>query len=127
MTENPKITIYYKGQLVYGTEPSSLSAPVYMATSAPEKVSFTPGMPESASTIVYPNPSIGNFTLTLGDDRSGPFKATIYNSAGKPLDVYSGNKVGDFSKQYQLQLSKGMYYMIITWKDHKDYKTILIN
>jgi hypothetical protein len=127
MTENPKITIYYKGQLVYGIEPDGLSASTYMATGAPEKVSFTPGNAESASTIVYPNPSFGSFTLTLGDDRSGPFKAIIYNSAGKPLDTYSGNKTGSFSKQYQLQLEKGMYYMIITWKDHKDYKTILIN
>ena len=127
MTENPKITIYYKGQLVYGTEPDGLSATTFMSTGAPEKVSFTPGNAESASTIVYPNPSFGSFTLTLGDDRSGPFKAIIYNSAGKPLDTYSGNKAGCFSKQYQLQLEKGMYYMIITWKDHKDYKTVLIN
>lgn len=127
MAENPKITLYHKGQLIYGTEPNALSAPVYMSTEAPEKVSFTPANAESASTIVYPNPSYGSFTLTLGDDRSGPFTATIYNSAGKPLDTYSGNKTGSFSKQYQLQLSKGMYYMIINWKNHKDYKTILIN
>ena len=132
LAANPKITLYHKGVLVYGTEPAIAGPSVMMANNAAalkEASASTPsfGIPESQGIIVYPNPSSGNFTLQMNDVQDGIFTVLIHNETGKVLNSYSGNKSGDFRKIYQLDLPKGMYYMVITFKDHKEYRTILID
>ncbi|GHN02040.1 hypothetical protein WSM22_35290 [Cytophagales bacterium WSM2-2] len=116
--ENSKITLYYKGQLIYGTEPAGSTS----TTSVSELQS------ESIGTSIYPNPSSGRFTLLIEDaERTGPFKVTIYDALGKVIDIATGEKSGILSKEYDLQLAKGMYYMTINWKDHTDHKAIAIH
>jgi|GEM_PF-477300 len=117
MAENSKITIYYKGQLVYGTEPAG--GTTTMSTKVEEETI-------SSAPVVYPNPSSGSFTLQMDDQRSGSFKASIYNSVGQVVDTYVGEKTGSFRKDYQLRLTPGMYIMQITSKDHTDHIKIVI-
>ncbi|MCD9019870.1 cellulose binding domain-containing protein [Parachryseolinea silvisoli] len=130
MAENSGITIYYQGQLVYGTEPATEnSAARTNTTDSPfEKNLKTQEGAEPSTTLVYPNPTSGNFTLQMNDERIGSFHVTIYNSAGKAVDIYSGEKTdGSFRKDYELKLAKGIYYMQIRWRDQSDYKKIIIN
>ncbi len=65
MAENPKITIY-KGQLVYGTEPSSTNSSSMMTMSSDEGQSEKT---QSSGPVVYPNPSAGSFTLEMNGNR----------------------------------------------------------
>lgn len=130
MAQNSSITIYYRGQLVFGTEPSTGSTAARMATADHafgEDLKTREGT-ETSSMLVYPNPTSGNFTLQLNDERTGPFTVTIYNSDGKAVDVYAGEKTaGSFRKDYELKLAKGFYYMQIRFKDHSEYRKIIIN
>ena len=122
MAENTRITIYYKGQLVYGTEPSSNSSAMRMSATE-DKVGT-----QSLGSVVYPNPSAGSFTLEMdGDKGAGPLKISIYNSVGQIMDTYSGENTVGFRKDYDLKLSPGIYIMVITGKDHSDQIKISIN
>ncbi len=124
MAENPKITIY-KGQLVYGTEPSSTNSSSMMTMSSDEGQSEKT---QSSGPVVYPNPSAGSFTLEMNGNRgASTLKVTIYNSVGQIVDTYSGEKIGSFRKDYDLKLSPGIYIMVITRKDHTDQIKISIN
>lgn len=127
MSENNKITLYYKRQLVYGTEPSGAGATLFASNDIPLIRSLLNTPTEEPGLIVYPNPSSGSFTLDLGSDRDGAFKVTIYNAIGTPVDTFSGKKSGRFEKEYQLPLTKGTYYMVVAWGNHTDYRTLLIN
>jgi len=122
MAENPRITIYYKGQLVYGTEPSSNSLSTMRMSAAEEKVET-----QSSGPVVYPNPSTGRFTLEMNDQESSPLKVAIYNSVGQIVDTYSGEKTGSFRKDYELKLTPGIFIMVISGKDHTDQIKISIN
>lgn len=129
MAENSKITIYYQGQLVYGTEPATESSSARTKAGTSFEDNFTSQeATESSTMLVYPNPTSGNFTLEMNDQATGAFKVTIYNSAGKEVDFYSGEKIDrSFRKDYELKLAKGIYYMQIRWKDQSGYKKIIIN
>lgn len=131
MAANPKVTLYHKGILVYGTEPAVAGPVTMMANNAAtiREASSTSsfGIPESQGLVLFPNPSAGKFALKMNDMRDGAFTVLIHTQAGKVIHSYSGVKNGDFRKDYELDLPKGMYYMVITWKDHKDYRTILID
>jgi hypothetical protein len=127
MSENSRITIYYRGQLVYGTEPAGGSSSARIASDASSETS---GMfrTESERLVVYPNPSSGNFTIQMNEERLGEFKATIHDSAGKIVDAFSGENTGSFRKEYNLEIAKGLYFVRISWKYHgEEYKKLIIH
>ena len=118
LAENQRITVYHKGQLVYGTEPIGRSSSSARAS--------TPEVSEiQTEPVVYPNPSNGNFALVMNGDR-GPVKIAIYNVVGQVVDTYTAEKTGSFRKDYDLKLSPGIYLMMITSKDHTDQLHISI-
>jgi hypothetical protein len=122
MAENQKITIYYKGQLVYGTEPSAGSSMRIASTNSEQNNILTGGA------VVYPNPSSGNFTLAMnGDQCTGEFKVSIYNLMGQIVDTYQSESNGVFHKDFDLKVTPGIYIIVVTWKDHTDQLRISIN
>lgn len=121
---NQKVTVYYKGVLIYGTEPASGSSARLSAELTDAEIESEG---KSSSVKVYPNPSSGMFTLQLGDQIEGAFNATIYDAMGKLIDTYTGEGRNGFTKTYDLQLAKGMYIIVITYQGHSDRKKIIIN
>jgi hypothetical protein len=115
MAENIRITIYYQGQLVYGTEPAS-SGSARMSMTADAEETRT----ESVQ-MVYPNPSSGKFTLEVnGNQGVDRINVTIYDMVGKAIDTYSGKVKGNFRKDYDLQLRSGIYIIKVSRNDRAD-------
>ena len=71
LVENNRITIYYRGNRVYGDEPMATSGARLLAESI-----------EESKMIVYPNPTTSGITLRLGE-RAGPVEVTLYGVDGQ--------------------------------------------
>jgi len=86
MDSNAHITVYYKGQLVYGTEPAgSGQSGNLLNTQSRSTESFAPEA--SSSNIVYPNPvKEQSFKVRLTPDlRDQNIKVTIRDVVGKVM------------------------------------------
>lgn len=115
MTENARITIYYQGQLVYGTEPA-LSGSARVSGSGQEGIET-----ESSDQMIYPNPSSGKFTLVVnGNQGVKTIHVSIYDMVGKEVDTYSGDVTGNFRRDYDLKLKPGIYTIRINRNDRND-------
>jgi gliding motility-associated-like protein len=125
MSENAKITIYYKGQLVYGTEPTPLLAPLFMTTSREGlrggKKAATLGTINNAqefkeaieaTNALTPNGDGKNDTWLVKNLESGN-SVKIYNRNGR--EVYSTkNYANDWDGTSQGSLlPEGTYYYIL--------------
>lgn len=75
MAPNAKITLYHKGQLIYGTEPTMAGARVGVGTNA-EKI--------ADSWMIYPNPAKEQIVLE-GGDRYKTIDVTILGMNGQAL------------------------------------------
>jgi len=85
LAENMNITVYYKGQLIYGTEPGDTGAG-FLAAARTEPLS----MPEndfSAKTIAYPNPAVDKLYISLSKEAEAGALLNLYNMEGRLLST----------------------------------------
>ncbi|HWK05041.1 MAG TPA: cellulose binding domain-containing protein [Puia sp.] len=82
---NPHITIYYKGALVYGTEPTSITG-TGQATTLRQQTTGNLITPAAAA-ILYPNPVTGNsfYIKTSPDLKNTIVQIKMYNANGKMI------------------------------------------
>ena len=81
---NPHITVYYKGQLVSGYEPSGNMGTRYAAGLVNAALAMSPG---NVRTTIYPNPVTGQtFFISPGSGSMGKdLKITVYDLTGKAV------------------------------------------
>ncbi|TDX02098.1 cellulose binding domain-containing protein [Dinghuibacter silviterrae] len=96
---NNHITVYYKGQLVYGVEPDSSGAASYSAA-------YTPALQQ---TVVYPNPVTGRvfFVQTGGSDT----KLNLYDEKGRLILTEKVEANETIRVDLPGPLAAGMYFL----------------
>ncbi|WP_198315763.1 cellulose binding domain-containing protein [Chitinophaga tropicalis] len=111
LAENSRVTVYYKGNLLYGVEPSiglnaaRQAAPVTMAK-------------ESSMPRVYPNPAQNMFYIRLGmkpGTSRYTFTVRLMDSQGRPVfnRKISDYKGGVIELQIPVQMPAGIYWVVI--------------
>jgi len=86
LTENPQVTIYQQGQLVYGQEPTGTTSPTGTASAraiAPSKASSSSLQALGSVFEAYPSPFTTEATLHFRAATSGPARLTVYNTLGQ--------------------------------------------
>jgi len=77
--------------------------------------------------LVYPNPSNGNFKISLNSRDDGKLNISIFNALGVLLSCVNDIKSGVYQKELQLVgLASGTYYVRVTVNKTSITKTILI-
>lgn len=114
MQENNHIGVYYKGQLIYGTEPASS-----FGGNTTSMAVFTPGVPLASgiapqTVILYPNPVTSQqFSIRLTSDLLNKnIDLKIRDSYGKVIQTNSfhGND-GSLSVQFTGNYMPGVYFV----------------
>lgn len=110
MAQNERITVYYKGQLIAGTEPSEtlLTSGAITAGNKAEEQSTVAG--SRSAVLVYPNPVQDNLHIRL--DRLGKnAMVKVYSSSGIIVATATMNSL---TRTISLkQLPAGMYQVVI--------------
>lgn len=86
LTENPRVTIYQQGQLVYGQEPAGATSPAGTASAraiAPSKATSSSLQALGSVFEAYPSPFTTEATLHFRAATSGPARLTVYNTLGQ--------------------------------------------
>jgi len=109
MAENNHVTVYYKGQLIYGTEPantdSTARAAIATAGIVPETI--------ANKIMIYPNPVVGNrFFIKLNSalfEKAVPVK--VYNMYGNLVlqKMVSQSQAGVLEIRLDKVLATGVY------------------
>ncbi|MBC7721092.1 MAG: T9SS type A sorting domain-containing protein [Pedobacter sp.] len=71
--------------------------------------------------VIYPNPSTGNFNLTVSDDLVGA-KVIVFNILGQIIKDFTLNTITT-----NQNLDKGMYLLEIEKEGNKTTKKLLVN
>jgi|GEM_PF-260389 len=129
LAENNHITVYYKGQLIYGIEPMSV---INLISSISEtQMSGLRASPyaingqEGIST--YPNPSKGNFKLDVNTKENGTITVSVYNSGGVLIQTVKDVKNGEYQREFNLAgLSAGTYYVKVTINGFNQAKAVIV-
>ncbi|MBW4891612.1 hypothetical protein KXQ82_17940 [Mucilaginibacter sp. HMF5004] len=120
MQENSHITVYYQGQLIYGTEPapvsfSSFAANTALYTSAGQD-NYSPAIVLPENVVLYPNPLTGKqFSLKLTADLLNKnIDLKIIDSFGRILQTnsYRSND-GVLNVLLNGQYAPGVYFVTI--------------
>jgi hypothetical protein len=80
--ENPRITIYQQGQLVYGQEPAGALGAKASALRLAEPEA-TNSLTQEAVFEAFPNPFADRTALHFRTEGSGPARLTLYNALGQ--------------------------------------------
>lgn len=112
LAENARVTVYYQGNLVWGTEPvsSGSSAPIVSRLSSAEQ--------ETVSQKVYPNPARQMFYVLPGiakEQLNGTLVIRLVNSSGhlvfvRTISGYAGGAIQINSPE---PLVQGIYFVVI--------------
>ncbi|PCJ22574.1 MAG: hypothetical protein COA97_13315 [Flavobacteriales bacterium] len=89
----------------------------------------TVGMSEQAleaNTQVYPNPSSGQFTVSLTNVKAGNYELSIIDMLGKLVHSETLTVNGSISKNYNLALKSGLYFVNISNGELTTIKKIAI-
>ena len=123
-SENPKITLYYKGNLVYGTEPSSTNT---LQTFSVDKVSKTnPSEQNNLTDQVYPNPAKDKLYFRYDDKNAKIIDLLVSDLQGRKLNIpFSSN--GNLIEMNTAQLTTGVYIMQLHLEGKTYQKKFLIN
>ncbi|WP_448700581.1 LamG-like jellyroll fold domain-containing protein [Mucilaginibacter sp. AW1-3] len=96
---NAHITLYYKGQLIYGTEPADITQMNLMSfNDRPKNTEEVVSSPEIQALIIFPNPSTsGNFSIRLTKDLiNKPLTVRVYSPDGRlAMTKQFGGDAGD--------------------------------
>jgi hypothetical protein len=107
LAENQQITVYYKGQLVYGIEPTEALLTGGAGTTSPAEQQQEAA---AASIRLYPNPVVNNLVIQLGQVKTGAH-VKVFNIAGALVAVASLNRS---TQVLPLQhLAAGVYQVVI--------------
>jgi hypothetical protein len=119
LAENQQITVYYKGQLVYGIEPVEALLTGGASTTSP----VDHQQDVVASTIrLYPNPVVNNLVIQLGEVNAGAH-VKVFNTAGALVAVASLNRS---TQVLPLQhLAAGVYQVVINNRKQVTSKKII--
>lgn len=110
LAENQKITVYYKGQLVFGIEPAEALLTGGAGTAAPADQKQEAALAAQSTIRLYPNPVVNNLVIRLAQVNTGA-QVKVYNSAGALVAVASLNRS---TQVLSLQhLAAGIYQVII--------------
>ncbi len=71
------------------------------------------------STLIYPNPSNGQFTISTNLIKNSTVKITIYDILGQIIEAETyKNQIGSFSKNYNVNfVSDGIYLVVLSIND----------
>jgi hypothetical protein len=73
---------------------------------------------ENTSIDLYPNPNTGSFVLEINSSQFADFQYSILDVAGRELvNGIFVNTSQEFQKQFNLDVSSGLYFMKITKGD----------
>jgi hypothetical protein len=106
IAENTRITVYYKGQLVYGTEPAVAGANARQGFTLAQESS------ESQKVKVYPNPSGGVFIIE-GRFAESPYEIELTNLLGQPVLVNPSGSSRDAVSVDIRHQARGIYLLRI--------------
>jgi hypothetical protein len=121
--ENAHVTVYYKGQLIYGTEPAADSTGARVATTV------NPVTAETAVSkiAIYPNPVSGNrFYIKLNNERMDKtVHVKLYNIYGTVVmnKIMSTGSAGVLEIRLDKALAAGMY--IVQLNDRQAGKLVI--
>lgn len=105
--ENNHLTVYYKGQLIYGTEPSGS---VNLMGAANNMVESEQTEGDVSAIILYPNPAVNTLSISIGNIAKEAV-AQIFTANGVLIYTQSlVNKVSTLSVQ---RWTPGVYYVKI--------------
>ena len=111
-TENNHVCVYYKGQLIYGTEPTGSNNQLAY-TNIPETLFNTN---EASSTVIYPNPVVNNkFNVkTIASLLKKQVQLKLIDLSGHVVYVNSiQNDSGNIEVQLQQQIPAGVYTLLL--------------
>lgn len=129
LAENAQITVYYKGQLIYGIEPLEGNELIAGLGDNGQMFSLLTSLNENVQEGIntYPNPSQGNFTVNVNSPENGKITIAVYSVSGLLVQTLSGNKDGAYQKQLNLAgLPAGTYYLRVNVKGFSQTKAILV-
>lgn len=109
LAPNENITVYYKGQLVYGTEPSGFPA---NSLSVSERLQS--GKPDASAgfSSVYPNPVNDNLFINIVKDTAGTSNIKLYNLQG--ILVKTDDFAGTNAALNMIAVPAGWYVLHLT-------------
>lgn len=123
MSENTKVTIYYKGQLVYGTEPSA-ALNTLSSIAGTDLLALSPG---EEKLVIYPNPSTGEFNVRLTGDQNGTVNIQVYSVSGALVKSLTDFKNGIFDKKVKLpELPAGSYLVTVSVGDYRATQSLIV-
>ncbi|MEI3802636.1 MULTISPECIES: cellulose binding domain-containing protein [unclassified Chitinophaga] len=103
--ENERVTVYYKDQLIYGTEP-------FPAASLKNMVAYAPAE-ELNTTLLYPNPLTGREFYVRVDKQllQRDLRIVVYDMNGKSVhdQLFQKNTSGVVTVQLDKQVAAGVY------------------
>lgn len=111
LAENEHVTVYYKGQLVYGTEPAGSDS----ATGARVATTVNPVNAETAVSkiMIYPNPVSGSrFCIRLNNERADKtVHVKMYDTYGAVVmsKVFATGNTGALEIRLDKPLAAGVY------------------
>ncbi|TGD79876.1 cellulose binding domain-containing protein [Hymenobacter wooponensis] len=90
LAEQPRVTVYVKGQLVYGTEPGNSTAQ-RLASNTSSTNSAAASMAAIGQVEAYPNPFTSTAKVRFLASQTGPVQVRVYNSLGQVVaTLYEG-------------------------------------
>ncbi len=123
-SENPKITLYYKGNLVYGTEPSSTFT---LQTFSVDNTSKTNSAElDNLTNQLYPNPAKDKLYFKYADENAKVISLQVSDLQGIKLNVPFTSK-GNLIEMNTAQLTTGTYTMQLRLEGKTYQKKFLIN
>ena len=110
-SENTRITIYHKGQLIYGTEPSNGSAAGLAGRGmgkniAAENSGLTNELKDAV--VIYPNPVVHTLNIRVSKLEAGA-TITLFNGNGSMVRTYRLNSLNQIVSLKEL--AAGIYYV----------------
>ena len=112
LAENNHVTVYYKGQLVYGTEPATATVAARGTGAAPQPAPAAV-LGQEALLEAYPNPVASEATVQFRAAQAGPALVQVYNSLGQLVaTLYDGTVEAGSAHQLPFaaqSLANGLY------------------
>jgi hypothetical protein len=118
MALNDKVTVYYQGQLIYGTEPSVTTTSKIAATY--KTLTIDEDKPEPI--LVYPNPVINILNVKVSELKAGS-KLELFNVLG--IKVQSQNLTNSLQEISLEGLPSGPYLLYIINGNETTVKKII--
>jgi hypothetical protein len=111
LAENNRVTVYYQGQLVYGTEPGTATVAARGANASPAPA--TAATNQNTLLEAYPNPVASEATVQFRPAQGGRALVQVYSSLGQLVTTLYDGTVEE-GRAYQLpfaaqSLANGLY------------------